>query len=130
EKITLFPVGVSRKAARCVATSDNINIGDVHVNCNESLPYKKPRHIEWGVVNVVPLDTLISEDVLFMKIDVEGHELFVLQGALHFMKEHSPGIIFTEYDEKAMKSLGVERPLDYLETIQSFGYIPFRTWVD
>ncbi|KAL6053581.1 FkbM family methyltransferase [Balamuthia mandrillaris] len=104
--LTLFPVGASNERKQCQSISDNINIGDVH-----------DRYSDRGLVQVETLDNILQEQVLLMKIDVEGHELFAMQGAKQLLQTFPPGIIFTEYSEKSMLELGITRPLDYLELI-------------
>ena len=44
-------------------------------------------------VSAVPLDALQLPPVGFMKIDVEGHELAVLEGACHLIERDAPTVI-------------------------------------
>jgi FkbM family methyltransferase len=39
-------------------------------------------------VNLVTVDEYVNEDVLFMKVDVEGYELYALQGAYRLLSNH------------------------------------------
>ncbi|KAL6051331.1 FkbM family methyltransferase [Balamuthia mandrillaris] len=128
--LTLFPVGASNERKQCQSISDNINIGDVHVHCNTSFLFSKAQYSDRGLVYVETLDDILQEQVLLMKIDVEGHELFAMQGAKQLLQTFPPGIIFTEYSEKSMLELGITRPLDYLEMILSYDYLLFQTWID
>lgn len=49
-------------------------------------------------VNVDTLDNQHINDVSFIKIDVEGHEPYVLEGAFNTIKENKPYVIF-EFSE-------------------------------
>jgi FkbM family methyltransferase len=64
-----------------------------------------------GVSFSVPtarLDAIVRQDVAFVKIDVEGHELHVLNGAIELL-EHSQPVFLVEaedrYREEATRSL-------------------------
>lgn len=50
-----------------------------------------PEHLK---VEVVTLDEFIPEEISFIKIDVEGMELEVLQGAIQKIKDNHPIIVF------------------------------------
>jgi hypothetical protein len=50
---------------------------------------------------IIPLDSMQYEKVRLIKIDVEGHELQVLQGAEHTLRENNyPPIIFEAWTWK------------------------------
>jgi FkbM family methyltransferase len=50
---------------------------------------------------IIPLDSMQYEKVRLIKIDVEGHELQVLQGAEHTLRENNyPPIIFEAWTRK------------------------------
>lgn len=49
-----------------------------------------------GTIPMIPLDSLKLEHVDFIKVDVEGFELFVLQGAEETLKRCKPVVIFEE----------------------------------
>ena len=55
-----------------------------------------------GVSISVPtarLDTIVRQDVAFVKIDVEGHELHVLNGAIELL-EHSQPVFLVEAEDR------------------------------
>lgn len=72
--------------------------------------------VEQRNVECIDLDHFVAmheiEKVHFIKIDVEGWEFFVLQGARHLIEKNRP-IILMEYNEINMKQCGV-----------------FKAWID
>lgn len=79
------------------------NIGGLGIGINQANPWAK--HNE---VSVVALDDLeIEEKVTFIKVDVEGYELAVLQGAVELIKRDKP-ILYVEND-RVEKSNALKR---------------------
>lgn len=71
-------------------------------------------------VKVGALDELGIEDVGFMKIDVEGHELAVLEGARNVLLRDRP-VMVIEMEERH-----VRRPLeDVISEVEHYGYRAF-----
>ena len=67
-------------------------------------------------IYLVPLDLLAFSDVKLIKIDVEGHELEVLQGGLETIKANNyPPIIFEAWTWKPWYQEKRKALLDYLE---------------
>lgn len=88
-------------------------------NQGASLSRVKIGAAEYGSVrvDVCRLDDLDLGDVGFMKIDVEGHEFAVLEGARETIRRCRPNMI-VEIEEKHMK-----RPIaELLATVCSYGY--------
>ena len=79
--------------------------------------YKNDEILE---VKCKSLDSYNFEQVDFIKIDAEGHELFVLQGAIETIKRCNP-IIQAEVEEKHLKSLGLTRD-DVGKFLTNLGY--------
>lgn len=80
--------------------------------------YDRPKEIERTIrVQTERLDALLGpeEKVDFMKIDVEGAELQVLQGALQTIRRHQPAIVF-EHGLGAADCYGT-RPEDIFELL-------------
>ena len=68
------------------------------------------------VVHVRPLDSFSLKDVSFIKIDVEGHEVDVLRGALNTISTNQP-VILVEVKEHNRDSVSsFFRDLSYVET--------------
>ena len=102
-KVTLKPYGLSKTAAACALLSPAENFGDVHVDCPGAKAYsmQDDAMVKMGTAHFKTLD---SETWLFnrskvMKIDVEGHELKVLQGgSAFFTASAAPLAVVMEYN--------------------------------
>jgi len=72
-------------------------------------------------VSTITIDSLnIQEPISFMKIDVQGSDLLVLQGAVETIKKHRMPIVL-EYEEQFNKEFNVEW-VDYENFITSIDY--------
>jgi FkbM family methyltransferase len=76
--------------------------------------------VDGGTVESIPLDSLNLENIDYIKIDVEGHELDVLQGAINTIRTNKPIIEF-EYNGLADKLFGVKYQ-DIDEFLSKLGY--------
>jgi FkbM family methyltransferase len=63
--------------------------------------------VEGGTIESITLDSLNLENIDYIKIDVEGHEFDVLQGAINTIKLNNPIVEF-EYNRLANKLFGVK----------------------
>ncbi len=65
-------------------------------------------HKETGLVETVTLESFMNEnkikDLTFLKIDTEGHDLFVLEGIN--WKKHKPEVVICEFEDRKTKPLG------------------------
>ena len=67
-------------------------------------------------IDLIPLDFLTFDNIRLIKIDVEGHELEVLQGGLETIKANNyPPIIFEAWTWKPWYQEKRKALLDYLE---------------
>jgi len=67
-------------------------------------------------IDVVPLDFLTFDNIRLIKIDVEGHELEVLQGGIETIKANNyPPIIFETWDWKPWFQSKRKALFEYLE---------------
>ena len=76
--------------------------------------------VERHQVETRPLDSFEFEDVSVLKVDVEGHEKAVLQGAANTLKRWRPSVL-VEVEERHSAG-GVERLRGYLESLGYRGY--------
>lgn len=75
-------------------SSNPYNIGGVSI-----VKDKKSNQALGEQVDIIPLDSMEFDlPIRFIKMDVEGYELFVLKGAHKTISKHLPVIIFEEHD--------------------------------
>jgi FkbM family methyltransferase len=72
-------------------------------------------------VKAFRIDDLQLENVSFMKIDVEGHELAVLEGALETLKRNQPSILLEA--EERHRARAVATVKEFLEALGYEGYM-------
>jgi FkbM family methyltransferase len=72
-------------------------------------------------VKAFRIDDLNLENVSFIKIDVEGHELAVLDGALESLKKNQPSILLEA--EERHRERAVETVREFLEPLGYEGYM-------
>jgi FkbM family methyltransferase len=61
-----------------------------------------------------------KENISFVKIDVEGHELQVLEGGVNFFKEYSPIVAFEQHSHEFFQGESL-----VINQLKSFGYTNF-----
>ena len=86
-------------------------------------------YLENGTLNGETLDTLISEKISFIKIDVEGMEPEVLAGAHRIIGESRPRFII-EVNPRVLKKVG-KRPSDISKYLPRYNFYRFdnhRGW--
>lgn len=112
-KITCFNVAVSDKA-KFIKYSDHPsnNIGGIEI-------------VEKGTYTnlAIPLDSLeVNEPITFIKIDIEGHELYAFKGMQNIIKNHKPMIWLEDFNGKSvqfLKDLGYEI-IEYFEASSNY----------
>ena len=75
-------------------------------------------------VRLTTLDSYHFKDVVFIKIDVQGHEGFVLEGARRTIEKHRP-YLFIEFEDHLLKQVGSSEAKLQAD-IESMGYIVKR----
>jgi hypothetical protein len=101
-----------------------VNFGDVRI--------KQPKD-GMTMVDLKRLDDYDFKDLVFIKIDVQGYESFVIDGALITIEKHRP-YIFVEFEEHLLKENGSSEDM-LKQKIESLGYsvhrfqegIPYQT---
>lgn len=80
-----------------------------------------PRAKEGRQVSTMTIDSLQwSKPISFMKVDVQGSDLFVLRGATETIRRHQMPIVF-EFEEQFQAEFGTSLK-DYLAFIESVSY--------
>ena len=124
---------VERKGLENVSCFNNA-IGERETQISLEIPKINNRrindpyvHLELGSegeIKMICLDDFIREnvisDVAFIKVDVEGYEHFVFEGASETIKRFKPTIL-TEINTKWTKRYGKD-PTDVEKLLNSFGY--------
>ena len=112
ENIQAFNLGLSTKTMELPVKLRPLNSGSAKICDNESPD---------TFFSVVSLDDFFKEkkerDISFIKIDVEGHELMVLQGAKLTLEKHKPIVALEMHFKKDIKN-----NLDILELLEKIGY--------
>lgn len=72
-------------------------------------------------VKAFRIDDLKLENVSFIKIDVEGHELSVLEGALEMLKRNRPSILLEAEERHRARAVATVR--EFLELLGYEGYM-------
>ena len=124
-----YNLALSHEAGELILTDWNpYHSGQSKINATKEQLSKyeshsfKPRNYK---VPCTTLDDFVLSNhiqkVSLIKIDVEGHEKQVLMGAKKVIKEHSPAIIFEDWDTKKESKSTLRKELEEL------GYLDFWT---
>ena len=70
----------------------------------------------------------IKEPISFIKVDIQGCDLFALQGAKETILKNKPAIIF-EYEEQFQEEFNTTFN-DYVEFVKSINYKFVKTYMD
>jgi fructose-1,6-bisphosphatase len=119
----------------------NVAIGDTNktVMIEKSNYFEKNEGVNFGAAEIVEndgelveckmLDHYDFEDVVFIKIDVQGYEPFVIDGAINTINKHRP-YLFVEFEDHLLKKQNSSEE-DLQSKIESLGYIvkPFQPGV-
>lgn len=96
-------------------SNEAVNFGDVRI--------KKPTD-NMVIVDLKRLDDYDFQDIVFIKIDVQGYESFVIDGALATIQKHRP-YIFVEFEEHLLVENDSSEDL-LKKKIEDLGYIVKR----
>ena len=81
--------------------------------------------IDTITVRVKTLDDLNISNIGFVKIDVEGFEMQVLEGGARTIRENMPNMM-VEIERRHLGESGVYRIFDYLKALGYFGYFVYK----
>ncbi|KIY99432.1 hypothetical protein MNEG_8530 [Monoraphidium neglectum] len=127
DRVALYNTGLGTQRATCSIISDVSNMGDGHTICDKDTKdvikqWKSEfgrDYVVRGEMRVRRLDSLIEEDVQFMKIDVEGFEAEVLKGAAQLLDNHNVWFIAAACNHNKLKEAG---KAEYLKFLNDQGY--------
>ena len=81
------------------------------------------RNVEEVVVDVFTIDSLNLTDIGFIKIDVEGHEEAVVQGAIETIRTHRPNLLIESEERHRPGSVP-----SIVRLLHGFGYSGYMLW--
>jgi len=90
-----------------------VNFGDVHIN--------NGRESKKEIVEMKKIDNFKFDDVAFIKIDVQGYEPFVIDGAVKTIEEHRP-YMMVEFEQPNLELFGNNEEI-LMDKISSLGYV-------
>jgi len=82
-----------------------------------------PKNVDAGriiKVSVISLDEVIQEDVYLLKIDTQGFDYFVIQGAKNLFRDFTVRQVITEIDALLLGRNNV-MPIDHMSLLHSYG---------
>jgi len=124
ERVTVHPVALSSTVGtvkfRIPRAGSYLGLGQGTL---EALPIFHGAAVSEIDVRTSTLDQELRDPVGFMKIDVEGHELSVLEGGREMLRKHQPALMIEIADSPELRHY--QRVVDFLAT---FGYRAF--WLD
>lgn len=125
--VTLFQLGLSNQKGELpiyTSLATDIHRGSVHDGLS-SLYKTDERGVLQQVIKLDVFDDLVDLNRLdFIKIDVEGAELFALKGAEKHIRKFLPDILI-EISETTYSAAGYSTK-EMLNYLQSFGYEPYK----
>lgn len=84
---------------------------------------RQENYVEKIEVDTVKLDDVITEKVDYLRMDTEGYEYHILQGAKKLLKsKYAPRKLFIEIHPKALKRFGITMD-GFLNYLLSYGYV-------
>src|SRR5262249_42390081 len=120
-KVTVHPIALSSTAG---AVTFRIPRGGSYLGLGqgtlEPLPIFHAQAVSEIEVRCSTLDREVNERVGFIKIDVEGHELSVLEGARAILRRDHPALMVEIADDPALRHYRL-----VLNFLADFGYRPF-----
>jgi FkbM family methyltransferase len=129
DKIKIFPIGLSNKKETLeggfVDFSLSVNYGFTRIdNLSQANDNSKQ------IIYIDTLDNLCLDNISFLKIDVEGNERNVLEGAFYTIKKNIPTILIEIWStsENSIKSfadnkLDIKNSHKCFEFLFNLGYI-------
>jgi len=122
QRVKIHPTGLGAQHDHCVFISDNNNVGDGWTQCGAAADAVKDGYQVRGEFEVQRLDDelerLAIKAIDFVKIDVEGFEFQVFEGAQSLLTKYRPRAIQSEVWPKMRGCV----PADYLKMFAMSNY--------
>uniref|UniRef100_A0A7S0MHW8 Methyltransferase FkbM domain-containing protein n=1 Tax=Cryptomonas curvata TaxID=233186 RepID=A0A7S0MHW8_9CRYP len=124
ERITLFQNAISYDSSNQVKLSATHHTNQGNGRIEIITPSKETKEGVYGqdYVDTITIDDIINEDVLLMKIDVEGFEGAVLNGAKKLLCWHVVKFITIEFSTETRESKDCPA-LGLLQLLEAVGYV-------
>jgi FkbM family methyltransferase len=119
--IDIYNIGISNNTEKKFLNESNFNIGNSAVVSGIKKQNIKKDDLILHEINAFKLDdleNLFNEEISMIKIDVEGHELEVMDGAKNLIEKNKPMLIF-EHN----KEINKEKALKINEFLQQQDYV-------
>ena len=121
--------GIDNVAVYNIALSNENKLIDLHTGKSTFMGWvsdkdEKPKDVavhNTQKVQSLYLDSYDFEDIDFIKIDVDSHEGYLLQGAQNFFETNSP-VVLIEYKQRIILDRQPEDTPDAFELLNSYGY--------
>ncbi|WIA35853.1 hypothetical protein OEZ86_004238 [Tetradesmus obliquus] len=132
DRITLYATGLSNKSAECSIISEDLNQGNGITICDQDAQQgvqavtamfkDRYKFLARDKITVRRLDAMLSEEVQVMKIDVEGHEKQMVQGAEGLLSTSNGGIVWYIMANFNREMMSKDDQLWYLQFLDRMGY--------
>ena len=109
--ISNFGLSNSRRSATFFTSKSNIGGSGLHGESVDEIQVQ---------LETLDESNLNKENISFIKIDIEGHELQALDGGSNFFKEHSPIVAFEQHSHEFFQGESL-----VINKLKSFGYTSF-----
>jgi len=133
DKIILHPIGLSDKQEKLTGGFIDLSI-EMNYGFTQLDNFKKANDTSKYIIDIITLDSLNIENVSFIKIDVEGNERKVLNGAINTIFKNLPTILIEIWctSKNAIKKYSnqenlseLKKQFDIFEFLFNIGYICF-----
>ena len=123
-KVALYPYGLGTEQQECPLFSKDSSNGSSSVDCTPGFVIPEG-HTQFGMATIKKLDDFYEQvkerNVIALKMDVEGFELYVVKGGLKVFFEKPIPYIQMKLNTQALKERGAD-PFDLLRTFAKHGY--------
>ena len=98
--VKTFNVGASDRKQVLEAVTPNGNMGATSITLNARLDNEASKVVDFSLVALDEMPDITDQDIGFVKIDVEGHELSALRGMQRILEKQKPLIAFEQHADE------------------------------